>query len=168
MSMTEHMTHRLYLKPGQVCVATRPTFISTVLGSCISATFFHPISGSAAICHAVQPVCRHYPDCSDQCVEKYKYVSCVIPEMIRILCSKGIRPSDLELKLFGGADVLIKKRPSGEMRTVGQMNIETAMETISTRGLKLKEADIGGVSGRKIVFDTKTGKVLIRHLKRTD
>lgn len=164
MVRIEPLENRVYLKPGQMCVATRPTRITTVLGSCISVTLFHSISGIAAICHAVQPECKNFPNCSDQCIDEYKYVSCVIPAMIKILTLKGIRPHELESKLFGGAAVLWRRRPSGEIRAVGQMNVETAMKTISTNGLILTRADVGGSSGRKIIFDTRTGDVLLKRL----
>lgn len=158
--------NRVYLKPGQACVTTSPTLITTVLGSCISAILYHRKTRAAAICHAVQPHCKLNLKCAypDQCYEKYKYVSCVIPTMVDVLALVGIRPSELELKLFGGAAVLWRNGSISKFKPVGQMNVEAALETIAAKNLKLKFADVGGSSGKKILFDTNTGEVLLKRL----
>ena len=161
---TQPTENRVYLKPGQMCVTTSPTRITTVLGSCISVTLYHRKTKAAAICHAILPHCKLNPFCPDQCSDMYKYVSCVIPTMIKMLALMGIHASELELKLFGGAAVIGKTGFKSKCKPVGQMNVEAALQTIAAQQLKLKLVDVGGSSGKKIWFDTKTGEVILRRL----
>ncbi|MBI5552969.1 MAG: chemotaxis protein CheD [Desulfobacterales bacterium] len=159
---------RIYLKPGELCVSRRPVVVTTVLGSCVSATFFHQASGMAAICHALQPRCTQGDACMDACSLRYRYAVCAIQAMTRQMNSRGIRPREIEVKLFGGAALIGSSRPEAAATSMGRQNVTAAMETISDCGLFLKVMDVGGSFGRKIIFDTATGEVLMKRLRRTD
>ena len=43
----------VYLYPGEYHFATKPTMIHTILGSCVSVTFFDRTHHYGAMCHAV-------------------------------------------------------------------------------------------------------------------
>ncbi|MDA8137741.1 MAG: chemotaxis protein CheD [Desulfobacteraceae bacterium] len=161
---------RIYLKPGEVCVSTRPITVTTVLGSCISVTLYNRITHAAAICHALQPRCPKTPLCSEscppECKGRYRFASCAIEGMSRQMLKLGALPKDLEVKLFGGAAMIGSLRPENAANSVGQQNVKAAMETLGNCGLVLKVMDVGGGFGRKIVFDTSTGDVLMKRLQR--
>ena len=158
---------RIYLKPGELCVSRRPVVVTTVLGSCVSATFFHQASGLAAICHALQPKCPKGEQCLESCNMRYRYAVCAIQAMTRQMSSRGIRPREIEVKLFGGAALIGSVRPETAAISMGRQNVTAAMETINDCGLFLKVMDVGGSFGRKIIFDTATGEVLMKRLRRT-
>ncbi|MBI5895736.1 MAG: chemotaxis protein CheD [Desulfobacterales bacterium] len=159
---------RIYLKPGELCVSNQPVVVTTVLGSCVSATFFHAASGLAAICHALQPRCPHSEKCSSACLVRYRYAICAISTMTRQMIAQGVKPKQIEVKLFGGAAMIGGQRPETAAPSMGQQNVTAAMETISDCGLILKVMDVGGTFGRKIIFDTATGEVLMKRLRRTN
>jgi len=159
--------NHIYLKPGELCLSTCSMKITTVLGSCIATTMFHRKSGIGAICHAVQPECRYKPNCDRLCAEKFKYVTCVIPEMIQRMFGFGAKTDDLEIKLFGGANILERSKEIGRAKSVGQQNVEAAMKVIEKNGLKLKVVDVGGVQGRKVIFETRSGDVMLKRLTRS-
>ena len=155
----------VYLKPGEICISHQPVRVTTVLGSCVAATMFHPALGIGAICHAMQPFCRHKKiDCHFECREKYKYVSCVITEMIYRLQRLSVKVEELEVKLFGGAIMIGNKAPEYRQRSIGQQNIEAALKALEEKGLHLKIAEVGGEYGRKIIFNSKTGEVLLKRI----
>ena len=158
---------RIYLKPGELCISKRPVVVTTVLGSCVSATFFHQATGLAAICHALQPKCPHGEQCSNDCAVPYRYAVCAITAMARQMSARGVRPREIEVKLFGGAALIGSPRPESAAISMGRQNVTAAMETISDCGLFLKVMDVGGSFGRKIIFDTATGEVLMKRLRRT-
>jgi chemotaxis protein CheD len=76
----------------------------------------------------------------------------------------GIKKNEMEVKLLGGADVL--ERMDRSMKSVGQKNRETALEIIRNENLRLSVCDVGGDLGRKILFYTHTGRVLLQRIRR--
>ena len=166
-------TPHLYLKPGELCISQRAVLITTVLGSCVSATLFHRPSGLAAICHAMQPYCPQHMDCSSACRTKFRYAPCVISEMARRMAEYGIRPKELEVKLFGGSTLIgrpaeeVESFSAGTSKSIGQQNVQSAMESLIDEGFIIKVTDVGGTSGRKILFDTRTGTVMVKRIRRS-
>jgi chemotaxis protein CheD len=76
----------------------------------------------------------------------------------------GIQNREIEVKLFGGANVFPTNGPS---KTIGSQNLEAAMEFIQKNNLHLVSKHIGGKTGITIYFHSDTGKVFLRkHNKR--
>lgn len=155
----------VYLKPAELFVSQKPAVVTTILGSCVSLTLFHQRMGRAAICHALLPDCKNKPDCKSCSAEKYKYVSCVIPEMIENVGRHFADAGEIEFKLFGGADIITHPIKKSVNQSVGSQNIKSALKMIQGQGLHLKISDVGGFTGRKIYFNTHTGQVLLKRLK---
>lgn len=149
---------RVYLKPGEFYGAESPAVVSTVLGSCIAVTFFNPRTGIGSICHALLPT---NPACHD--VATFRYVDSSVLHMVRRFDTMGIKRSEMEVKVLGGADVL--EGLAGAAVTVGRQNIEAAFRIIEREHLSVAVTDVGGNIGRKIYFCTHTGKVLLKRLK---
>ncbi|RJQ77194.1 MAG: chemotaxis protein CheD [Desulfobacteraceae bacterium] len=155
----------VYLKPGELYFSKQPAVVTTILGSCVSATFFHRSTRLAGICHAVQPRCRNPVGCRGECRVAGRYAVCAVKAMIRRMVCDEMRFKDIEVKLFGGATMMAGPHPGSGSNGMGRKNVISAMETISSNGLILKVADVGGALGRKIIFDTATGAVLLKRLR---
>ena len=155
-----------HLKPGDFYLALQPTLIKTVLGSCLTVTMYAPRTGYGAACHAMQPICRKKAlQCRpDQCREKSRYVECIIPEMIRQLQRYGVGMAELEVKIFGGADMMLKEMAAHQR--VGSLNIRKANEVVEALGLVIMSADVGGGVGRQLIFNTGNGDVWIKRLTK--
>jgi chemotaxis protein CheD len=76
----------------------------------------------------------------------------------------GARPDQIEVKIFGGADVLDL---TAERETVGARNAEAAVKAVEAEGLTVAASDLRGRKGRKILFNTKTGEVFLKRLSRS-
>jgi chemotaxis receptor (MCP) glutamine deamidase CheD len=154
----------VYLKPADLYVAHRPAVVRTVLGSCLAITMFHPKRGIAAICHAVLPE----PDLQDaesmEPLNPFRYVRTVVPKMIAELLKYDISLDELEVKMFGGADVQTSVSDRGKKKPMGRLNIMMAKAMLKSNGLNVKMSDIGGITGRKIFFYTHTGEVFLKRL----
>jgi chemotaxis protein CheD len=151
----------IYLMPSEMYVAQEPALVQTVLGSCVSVTMYDRKSGNGMICHGLLPQCRDSRSCSRTCAEEHKYMECSIHRMLERFDSLNIRRRDIEVKVFGGADMFA----SWKSMSVGKQNIETAMKIIKNEGLNVSASDVGGTKGRKIYFYTHTGEVLLKRLK---
>ncbi|BBO68971.1 putative chemoreceptor glutamine deamidase CheD 2 [Desulfosarcina alkanivorans] len=162
MSAPEGGLPVVYLNSAELCFAQRPARVTTVLGSCITVTLFHPTTRTAAICHALLPRGKQKSGCGEESGKPFKYVDEVIPIMVARMRRYGIQPRQLEAKLFGGADMF----PAGQKHQfqipVGRQNIEAAMQAIASEGLHLKVAEVGGKYGRKLFFYTHTGVVMVK------
>jgi len=153
----------VYLKPAEYYFGDQPARITTVLGSCVALSLYYPRSGLAAMCHALASDCGNATSCQKKCANRYRYVSCMIPAMIHSFYSRGIKPEDIEAKLFGGA-AMLDADSSRISRGVGALNVKAVQEILRKNNLKIKASDIGGRFGRKIIFDTRTGEVLLKRL----
>ena len=71
---------------------------------------------------------------------------------------------ELEVKLFGGADVLPFLNDNPDRPTVGAKNCQVALEVLAEEGFTVTASDLGGVRGRRIHFHTGTGVVLVSRL----
>ncbi|MEO8596926.1 MAG: chemotaxis protein CheD [Candidatus Solibacter sp.] len=151
----------LDLQPGELHLARGPAMLRTILGSCVGATFWCRRLQAGALCHGVLP---HCPAAAAYHVEEgARYVDFSIRHLVREFQSIGVRASELEVKLFGGADVLpaagVRNRP-----TVGALNCAAACEVVAELGLSISASDLGGTRGCRIHFDTGTGVVLLHRL----
>jgi len=151
---------KVYLKPGELYIGEKPAKVSTVLGSCVSVTMFSKRLRIGAICHGALPHCREMRRCHDLCKETFKYVDCSVHYMLGRMRSFGCKDSEIEIKLFGGADTLSSKKEN----TIGSMNVKMALEIIRQENLRVIAADVGDSFGRKIFFMTHTGDVYLKRL----
>lgn len=155
----------VHLKPGEAYITDRPELVVTVLGSCLSVTMFNRRHGVAGICHSLLPTCNSRETCANGCREGYRYVDCSIRQMVRVFDKYGVPPGEIEAKCFGGADMFIRQALKPDLFTVGKQNIIMAEKIFASEGLKLRAKDVGGVQGRKLLFYTHTGEVLLKRLR---
>lgn len=149
----------VYLKPGEFYFAEKPTMVTTVLGSCVSVIMYYRHLSISAICHSLLPS----GSCSD--TEGFRYVECSIRRMLESFARRDVPRRELEVKLFGGSDILSSPRAEGRIKTIGRQNIEIALAIIDAEGLNLVSSDVGGSTGRKLFFYTHTGEVLLKRQK---
>jgi chemotaxis protein CheD len=86
--------------------------------------------------------------------------------MARQLDEMGVIRSEVQVKLFGGADVLSVKKAANAKPTVGKMNCEAALEVVRAEGFNVVASSLGGTTGLSIKFNTRTGVVLLKRLPR--
>lgn len=154
---------QIHLKPGELIITQSPGLIVTVLGSCVSVTMFHRRTRLAAICHAMLPdPKRGAGDAREPAC--YRYVSDVLPEMCARFAQAGLGPEEIEVKLFGGGNVINMAEETQSERWIGSVNIRRAREILREAGLCILASNVGGTEGRKIVFNTTSGEVMHKHL----
>jgi chemotaxis protein CheD len=155
----------IYLKPGELFSGCRPARITTVLGSCVAVTMYDRKRHAAAICHAIQPICRQAaPNCHNRCSDRYRSVECAVHEMIRRMDWMGGSRDELEIKIFGGAAILGDRPGMKGERSVGGQNIESARRVLAEYGLPIRAMVVGGGVGRQIIFVTSNGSVFLKRI----
>ena len=152
------------LGPGELYLTHRPMFIHTILGSCVGATFWSERLGLGAMCHGVLPRCPDTFAPGDSITDRYRYVDYSIRYLAQKFYALGAKRKELQVKLFGGADVLPTSTAPNSKPTVGALNCEAALKVLEQEGLPVLAYDLGGTRGRKIRFCTETGEVRVYKL----
>jgi chemotaxis protein CheD len=156
----------VFLQPGEVYLARKPTIIRTILGSCVGVTFWNARLGVGALCHALLPRCPKNPTLNLSLPTGRRYVDFSITDLARQFDQLGALRPEVQIKVFGGADVLPVNDAASARATVGRQNCETALEVLRSEGYDITASSLGGTCGRSIQFHTGTGEVLLRRLSR--
>ncbi|MEO5378123.1 MAG: chemotaxis protein CheD [Magnetococcus sp. DMHC-6] len=152
------------LDPGQFYMGHHSMLVSTILGSCVSIILLHKKSNFVTMCHALLPKCpfdfhQHQKTKQQQC---FRYVDSAIHSMLAIFREKSIQYTDIEVKLFGGADMYATTPTTV---TIGEQNIAVAKHIIKEQKLNMVSEDVGGAEGRVIHLKTDSGKVFLKRIK---
>jgi chemotaxis protein CheD len=149
----------IHIHPGESRLVTEPVILRTVLGSCIGLAFLVPRLGVAALCHPMLPTAPPNARSPAGC----RYVDFAIRDLARQFDARGARRTEVQVKLFGGGDVLLV--PRGTTRpTVGRMNQEAALRVLAEEGFSVAASSLGGICGLNLRFHTGTGEVLLWRL----
>jgi chemotaxis protein CheD len=152
-----------FLLPGEMLFADSPTSVKTVLGSCVAITMRDPHRGLAAVVHCLLPLAGDRAALLPKS-EASKYVDSAVEILLNEFARRGIRGTDLEVKLFGGADNL---NGAGDVvgYGVGRSNAATALAVLASHGILPAACDTGGECGRVVEFQTGTGDVFVKRLR---
>ena len=152
----------IYLQPGESRLVREPAILRTLLGSCVGVAFRVPRLGVGALCHPMLP---RFPvkQASDALTRSAgrRYVDYAIRDLARQFDALGVRRDEVEVKVFGGGDVLETGFHSTRP-TVGRLNIEVAIKVLEEEGFYIMASSLGGHRGVNIYFNTQTGEVLLR------
>lgn len=163
MPVVEGQVPEIYLEPGESRLVRKPVILKTVLGSCIGGVFRVPKVGMGALCHPMLPDSRKRRTKELSRIDARRYVDSAIRELLGEFDRLGIARSDIQAKLFGGADVLGTGREA-EHLAIGRLNREMAWQVLRDEGVTVLASSLGGHAGIHIQFHTGTGEVLLRRL----
>lgn len=148
--------------PGEYYVTTQDEFISTVLGSCVSACVRDPVFGIAGMNHFMLPVDKgqEYHDMKTDLLSGLtRYGNFAMESLINTILKYGGRRENLEVKIFGGGRII------RGMTDVGDSNIRFVHDYIRMENLDLIAEDVGDIFPRKVIYFPETGKVRVKKLR---
>lgn len=141
------------LKPGDFYFGGGATRISTLLGSCVSMTLWHPRRKIGGMCHyMLTERKRSNPGLLDG-----RFASEAFELFLQRVEAAGTRPGEYQAKLFGGANMLSGAR--GEKMDIGPRNIDYGRQLLTSRHITLITEHVGGSGRRKLHFDLWSGDV---------
>ena len=145
-SLSKHM-----LYPATVFVDSVPTLVSTILGSCVSVCLYDTKLMHGSINHYILP----YWNGHDESTMKYGNLSII--KILEELLKLGSKYEDIVAKVYGGAAIIVDIPTNFH---IGERNIKIAVEILNELKIPVIASNVGGNSGRKIVFNTYTGEVV--------
>jgi chemotaxis protein CheD len=141
------------LMQGDIHFSAEPKVLVTVLGSCVAVCLWDKLRGVGGMNHFVLP-------CDRSGEKSTRYGDVAIDELQAGLLRLGSRISDLQAKVFGGAAVL----PFGGGQTVGQNNVQLALERLHRDHIRITAQRTGGTVGQQVRFHTRTGEAFERYI----
>ncbi len=146
-----------YLLPGTIFAHGGEHSVVTVLGSCVSVCLWDPRGRIGGINHFMLPLWN------GEGLASPRFGNIAIARLIEKMTGLGADRSQLQAKVFGGGDML---KATSAFMNIGQRNIILAQDILREAKIPIVGADTGGKHGRKIVFNTGSGVVLVKLLKK--
>ncbi len=146
-----------FLYPGTLFARRGEYAVTTILGSCVAVCLWDPVLKMGGINHYMLALWN------GEGLPSPKYGNIAITKLIEKMINLGSKKQNLKAKVFGGAEVL---HNSNGLLNVSQRNIALAKNMLQEEKIPIITSDIGGNLGRKIIFNTESGKVLINKIQK--
>lgn len=144
-----------YVLQGQCYVGRGNRLLRTVLGSCVSVTFWHSQRAVGAMCHYMLPgSSKHSP-------RDARFAGGALLVLTSALREHGCDPRDCQVEVYGGG---CSRRPDAAPGPfeVGLRNIEQAWELLARYGIEPNAKDVGGPYYRCLEMDLAQGAIQVQ------
>lgn len=161
--------------PGELYITKKSELITTILGSCISIVLFDEQNSIGGINHYMLPAAP--PESKKNSgLPITRFGEYAIKTLIQEMINQGASLKNLKAKIFGGSNVLNfsskkderKKDVQKKDALIGEENINFARKFLKKIGIPIVSEDVGGVSSRKIFFDTTNYKVFLKRINSAE
>jgi chemotaxis protein CheD len=146
------------LLPGEYFATDRDVVLVTVLGSCVAACIRDRVSGIGGMNHFMLPG----DDSADPISRPARYGAFAMELLVNQLLRMGARRESLEAKVFGGGAVI----PGLSSLSIGDSNADFVTDYLRKERIAVTGDDLKGTEPRKVYFFPRTGKVLVRMIRR--
>lgn len=126
--------------------------LSAVVGSGVALSVFDTKRRCGGMSYYIRPIRKTRADTSTM------FACPSIVGLLNMLLGSGSKRRHLEAQLYGGAE---NRSIKGCIRNIGRHNIRVAMEILRLKKVRIVGTGAGGSYGRKVVFNTSTGEVII-------
>lgn len=148
-----------YLEPGCIFACWEPYQLATVLGSSVAICLTDPVAQVAGMNSFAYPKQKGSADVT-------KFGNYSIPQLIEMMFKLGATRKNIQAHIVGGS--ASKKYCSVD---IGKKNVDIAKKILKKNKIPIVNDDTGGIFGRKVLFDTKNGEIIVykaRNLREKD
>jgi chemotaxis protein CheD len=132
----------------------------TILGSCVSACIRDAYAGVGGMNHFMLPEAGHSTHSGwDTVSSGMRYGNVAMERLINDILVRGGRRERLEIKVFGGGNVM--KASSN----IGHRNADFVEAYLAAEGLSIAAAHLRGTLARRVHYFPATGKVMMLELQ---
>jgi chemotaxis receptor (MCP) glutamine deamidase CheD len=150
-----HQLHHVTLHIGDLHVSQVPVKIKTILGSCIAACLFDPVTRIGGMNHFLLPGDTEDPELST------RYGVNAMEVLINDMMKLGARRASIQAKIFGGGDIFRSGHP---YMMVGEKNIRFVHGFLETESIPVITSRVGGKQGLMVVYLPHTFEVFVKSL----
>ena len=148
----------VFLHPGEFYFGQERTRISTLLGSCVALTLWHPLHHIGGMCHFVLP---QGPKMRPVGELDGRYGEDAMQMFLREIRASGTRPGEYRMKIFGGGSMSLARESSGD-HSIPLQNVAKSRELAGRFGFTVESHDMGGTQHRFVMLDLWSGDVWVR------
>ena len=158
-----HALAEIYLHPGQQYIATAPTLLKMILGSCAGVFLFDRQLAIGGATHFMLP--RHGTGPATP-----RYGDVAVSDLVRRFSALGSDRKNLQARIFGGGSMLsaLRNMPGSQMGHIGQRNVEIAIEILAGEAIRIVDRDVLGNLGRMVSMVSNTGEISVSLLRQAD
>jgi chemotaxis protein CheD len=139
---------------GDCYVTDKPhQMMVTVLGSCIAACIRDPNICVGGMNHFL------LPDGTNAADAPLRYGAYSMEKLINDILKLGGRRERLEVKVFGGGNVIESSAK------IGDKNVKFIRDYLLNEGIRIAQEDLGGKSPRRIHYFPDTGKAMMKKIR---
>jgi len=138
-----------FLEPGSIFACWEPYRVATVLGSCVAVCLTDSVNQISGINNFPYPKKK-----GEQSLTKFGNYS--IPQLLNMMFNLGADKKNIEAHIVGGA--YSTKYAS---KDIGKKNVEMAKKMLKKYKIPVINDDTGGTFGRKVLFDTENGEIIV-------
>ncbi|PLX13326.1 MAG: chemotaxis protein CheD [Marinilabiliales bacterium] len=155
--MDDYKEKPYFLYPSALYASKEPIWITTVLGSCVAVCMWDPVLKMGGMNHYMLPYWNGNGLASP------KFGNIAIDKLIKRMENLGSNRRNLIAKVFGGGEVI---ETTIGLFHIGDRNIKIAEELLADYRINIKGSSTGGKQGRKIYFNTYTGVVKQKFVRK--
>lgn len=144
--------------PGYVVLSSEPALLCSVCGNGVIVTVWDRVRRCGGMIHCVYPVLPRGTAPTNY------YVDIALPNLLKRM-GVASRNHRFDVQIFGGGDL------QGYAQRRASKVINAIKKILKKRKVLIVSEDIGGATGRKIMFNTFTGDVAVlktKHVRDTD
>jgi len=147
--------------PGEHFVTgSKDAMLVTVLGSCVSACIRDPVTGVGGMNHFM------FPEIAEEAWSEVgaarRYGNYLMERLINDILKQGGKRDRLEVKIFGGANVIKSSFH------IGDDNVNFVREYLHKEKMSIESEDVGKTYPRRVHYFPTTGKAYRLFLRRSD
>jgi len=154
--MTQVKHEYIFLRPGEIAFGEAPLTVATLLGSCVSATLWHPHKLIGGMCHILLPE-------KNGSNADTRFAECAVDYFAKQILKYNSTPTDYQVRLYGGGNMFphIKRNLKTD---VGKRNIIMMRHYLNQAGFKMRKGldDVGGNTYRRLSLNLATGDVCLK------
>jgi chemotaxis protein CheD len=150
------------LQPGDFYFGGANTRISTLLGSCVSITAWHPKRLIGGMCHYLLPG----RDIKNEDA-KGRYADDAMDLLLASVQQHNTQLNDYQIKIFGGGEMFSRHLQKG-LLSIASRNIQAAVTLMAQHHLTPVSQDVGLYGHRTVIFDVWNGNVWVRYKPSMD
>lgn len=144
---------RIHVVQGEQHVDNNPdAVLTTILGSCIAACLWDPVSGYGGMNHFLLPGDESQVVDARNPGPSARYGVHAMELLVNALLRRGARRESLRAKLFGGARMI------RGLTDVGNLNAGFAEKFLQAEGIPIEGGSLRGDYGRRIQFWPVSGR----------
>lgn len=142
-----------FLEPGSIFTCWEPYRIATVLGSGVSICLTDPENKVSGMNNIIFPKKKGNEGLT-------KFANYSIPQLIDMMFELGADKKNIEAHIIGGS--YQKKYLT---RDIGKETVKEAKKILKKYKIPIVNDDTGGSFGRKVLFDTSKGEIIVYKAK---